>query len=546
MRTPLRILVIAAVAALALAACGDPRQQAADQTLRLNLGGEPSTLDPSRASFATELTIIDQLFRGPFKFDANLKLVPDMATEVPTRENHGVSEDGLTYTVHLRTGLTWSDGKALTSKDLAYALRRSADPRSAGTYASFMREIKGGAEVGAMKPGDAGLDAAVAAMAIETPDEQTVRITLVKPNAVFINYLVLWIAYPLRQDVIAAKGEKWIEPGNLVSSGPFVLKEWAHKDHLTLARNDQYVGDKPTLTSIRFAMIEDANQAYNAYRTGDLDEVTVPAALLPTVKADAALSKEFIAIDKLTTFRASMVNDKPPFDNRNVRRAFAYAIDRKTLIEVALKGSGAPATSFIPPAMPGHDPTVEPNYNPAKAKQLLAEAGFPDGKNLPKVTMTFANTGNNPAVATLLKEQWKQALGVDVDLDPVDSKTIQDRFKAGQVQLTFVGWGADYPDPENFLVPNMKTGQSNNRSKYSNPEVDALLARAQLETDRPLSVGLYKQAQQIIQADSPDVFLLYTQATVLRKPWVKGLSDTAMDHQVLGDRSLEKARVLQH
>ncbi|MEI7924763.1 MAG: peptide ABC transporter substrate-binding protein, partial [Chloroflexota bacterium] len=508
--------------------------------------GEPGTLDPSRASFATEITVIDQLFRGPLKFDANLKLVPDMAVEVPTRDNKGVSEDGLIYTIRLKPGLKWSDGTPITSKDLAYALRRGADPRTAGTYASFVREIRGGAEVAAMKPDDGRLDAALAAMAIETPDAQTTRVTLAKPNAVFVNYLGLWIAYPLREDVIKAKGDRWIEPGNLVSSGPFVLKEWAHKDHITLARNDQYAGERPTLTSVRFAMIEDANQAYNAYRAGELDQVAVPSALLSTVKADPALGKEFVAVNKLTTFRAALVNDKPPFDKKAVRQAFAYAVDRKTLIDVALKGSGSPASSFIPPSMPGHDPAAEPNFNAAKAKQLLADAGFPDGKGLPKVAMTFASVGNNPAVATLLKEQWKQVLGVDVDLDPVDSKTLQDRFKAGQVQMTFVGWGADYPDPENFLAPNMKTGTSNNRSKYSNPAVDALLERAQLETNREKSVDLYKQAQKLVQEDSPDVFLLYSQAIVLRKPWLAGLTDTAMDHQVLGDRSLEKARILKH
>ena len=177
---------------------------------------------------------------------------------------------------------------------------------------------------------------------------------------------------------------------------------------------------------------------------------------------------------------------------------------------------------------------------------MLADAGFPDGKGLPRVAMTFASVGNNPAVATLLKEQWKQVLGVDIDLDPVDSKTLQDRFRAGQVQLTFVGWGADYPDPENFLAPNMRTGSSNNRSKYSNPAVDALLDRAQLETNRPKSVELYQQAQRLVQDDSPDAFLLYSQTIVLRKPWLRGLVDTAMDHQVLGDRSLAQARILKH
>lgn len=549
------VLAILAACSLALAACSDrptpaspnaTGSLAADQTFRANLAGEPATLDPSRASFATEITVIDQLFRGALKFDQDLRLVADMATEVPTKDNRGVSEDGLTYIVRLKPGLKWSDGGPITSKDLAYALRRAADPRVAGTYASFVREIKGGAEVGAMKPDDANLDRAIAAMGIETPDEQTTRITLAKPNAVFVNYLALWMTYPLREDVIKAKGAQWTEAGNLISSGPFVLKEWAHKDHITLARNEQYHGTKPTLTTVRLAMIEDANQAYNAYRAGDLDQVTAPSALLPTLRTDPALSKELVVVDKLTTFRAALVNDKPPFNNRAVRRAFAYAIDRQAIVTVALKGSGKPATSFIPPDMPGHDAKAEPNFNAAKAKQLLAEAGFPDGKGLPKVTMTFANVGNNPAVATMLKEQWKQHLGVDVDLEPVDSKTLQDRFRAGQVQMTFVGWGADFPDPENFLGPNMRTGTSNNRSKYSNPQVDALLDRGALETNRQRAVDLYAQAQRLVQEDSPDVFLLYTQTTVLRKPWVQNVTDTAMDHAVLGDRSLERARIAKH
>ena len=231
------VLGVLAACSLAVAGCSERPTPASpnatgslaeDQTLRVNLSGEPGTLDPSRASFATELTVIDQLFRGPLKFDADLRLVADMATEVPTRDNRGVSEDGLTYTIRLKPGLAWSDGVPVTSKDLAYALRRAADPRTAGTYASFVREIKGGAEAGAMKPDDPGLDRAMAALAIETPDDQTARITLAKPHAVFVDYLALWLAYPLREDAIKAKGDRWTEAGNLVSSGPFVLKEWAH------------------------------------------------------------------------------------------------------------------------------------------------------------------------------------------------------------------------------------------------------------------------------------------------------------------------------
>lgn len=518
---------------------------AADQTFRINLGGEPDTLDPSKATFSTELTVIEQLFRGPFAYDKELKLAPDMAVAVPTKENGGISADGLTYTFKLKPNLKWSDGKPLTSKDVAFAIRRSADPRTAGDYADFMREIKGGAALAKLdaKSPAADIDNAVKAMGIETPDDSTVKLTLAAPNGVFINYLGLWIAYPLREDVIAAKGDNWIEAGNLVSSGPFTLKEWKHKDSITLERNENFYGTKPTLKTISMKMIEDAAQAFNAYKAGDLDQTGIPTAEVQSTKNDPKYKGEIVTMERLATFRAALVNSKPPFNNVDVRNAFAYAIDRKTMVDVALKGVGKPAGSFIPPGIDGYDQNLTPNYDVAKAKSLLAKAGYANGAGIPKITFTYSNVGNNPPIATFLKEQWKQNLNVDVELDPVDSKTFQAKFKAGETQIAFVGWAADYPDPENFLVPNLKSGAGNNKSGYANPAFDDLLARAQTETDRKKALPMYVDAQKLMQADSPDIFLFYSQANILRKPWVKGAVDTGMDHQVLGDRAFDKISI---
>ncbi len=250
------------------AATGAGFELAANQTLRLNLGGEPSTLDPSKASISGELTVIEQLFRGPFKFDDKLKLVPDMAVEVPSKTNGGISADGLTYSFKLKPGLKWSDGKPITAADVAFAVRRSTDPRSAGDYADFYRELAGGDKLAKMKPDDPALDAAVRDLGVAATDEQTVRMTLAKPNAVFINYLGMWMTYPLREDVIQAKGERWTDPSNLISSGPFVLKDWVHQDHITLVPNPNYFGAQVTLQSVTLSMITDANQAYTAYQAG--------------------------------------------------------------------------------------------------------------------------------------------------------------------------------------------------------------------------------------------------------------------------------------
>ncbi len=517
-----------------------------DQSLTLNLAGEPDSLDPSKASFSTELTIITQLFTGPFKFDKDLKLVADMAQQVPTKDNGGISADGLSYTYKLKPGLKWSDGKAITSADVAYAVRRAADPRFGGDYQSFVQELKGGADIAKMKPDDPGLDAAMQKLGVETPDELTVKLTLDKANAEFINYLALWFTFPLPQDVIKAKGNDWIQPENIVSSGPFIMKEWAHKDHITLAPNPNWYGEKVTLKNVKFLMITDPQQAYNAYQSGQLDQVSVPTALVQQTKADPTLGKELITLDRLSTFRLGLVNTKAPFDNKKVRQAIAYAIDRKALVDVGLKGVGKPATSFIPPGIAGYDANAQPQFDANKAKQLLKDAGFENGNGLPKIVLSYSNTGNNQPVATFLQQALKNVLNMNVDLDPLDPKDFTAKFKAGDIQMTFVGWGADYPDPGNFMGPNLTTGAGNNKSGYSNPQFDDLVHKAQIETDRAKAADLLKQAQTMMQDDAPDVFLFYAQRFELRKPWVKGISNTGMDYQVLGDRGLYLGSIAKH
>lgn len=526
-----------ATQAAATAAGGSPAagaqaggQPSGKQEFRLNLGGEPDTLDPSKASFNTEITVINQLWRGLFTFDKNLNLVPDLAAQMPTKENGGISADGTKYTFKIKPGQVYSDGQPVTSKNFAFALRRAVTPGESGDYASFFEEIKGADKVAALKPGDPGIKAAQDAMSVQTPDDTTLVVEIAKPNRVFLQYMALWPSYPLREDLITKNGAKWIEAGNLIGNGPFTLKEWQHKDHITLVRNDKYSGqDKPKLETITLRMIEDANQAYNAYQAGELDQVAVPSALTKTVEADANLKKENVRSPRLVTFAAQMNNTKPPFDNKKVRQAFATAIDRQALVTAVFQGVNKPALSWIPPGMPGYDAQLgqQFKFDAGKAKQMLADAGFPNGQGLPKITFLYTNAGNNPPMAEFLKEQFSKNLGVDISLDPVDSKTAQARFKANDFQLAFFGWGADYPDPENFLVPNFKTKAGNNKTGYSNTQFDDLLNKAQVETDNKKALDLYAQAQKILVDDEPVASLFFQELNVLRKPYVKNYTDAA-------------------
>jgi oligopeptide transport system substrate-binding protein len=205
------------------------------------------------------------------------------------------------------------------------------------------------------------------------------------------------------------------------------------------------------------------------------------------------------------------------------------AIDRQALVNAVFQGVNKPALSWIPPGMPGYDENLGSQFklDAAKAKETLAQAGFANGQGLPRVTFTYSNSGNNPPMAEFVKEQLRRNLGIDIALEPVDSKTLQARFKDNDFQLVFIGWGADYPDPQNFLEPNFATGAGNNKSNYSNQQFDTLLRQAQVETNRDKRLDLLKQAHKILVDDQPVTFLFFSETSLLRKPYVKGYVDAA-------------------
>lgn len=521
-------------------------QPSGKQEFRVNIGGEPDTLDPSRATFSQEIGTILQLWRGLFAFDKDLNLVPALATELPTRENGGISADNTAYTFKLKSNQVFSDGVPVTSKHLAFALRRVLTPGVGGDYATFYSGIKGAPALMALKPDDSGLRAAADALAIRTPDDSTLVVELEKPNGVFLQFMALWPSYPLREDVIQKHGAAWIEAGNLIGNGPFVLKEWAHKERITLMRNEKYsLPDMPKLETVVLRVIEDRNQAYNAYLAGDLDQVTVPAELVKAVQADPERKKENVLQVRLSSVSVGLNNAVAPFDNKRVRQAFAMALDREAMVAGVLQGVGKPGYSWLPPGMPGHEPELGTNMklDPARAKAALAEAGFPNAQGLPRVTALFANAGSNPLVAEFIKEQFSKNLGVNVDLEPVDAKTFQTRYRANDYQMTFIGWSADYPDPENFLLGNFRTGAGNNKSGYSNRQFDALLDQAQTETNAQKRLDLLKQAHRILVDDQPAIFAYYSAFNILRKTYVKGLVDTGMDSAFLGARFLTQGYI---
>jgi len=271
-------LLIGALAALTLA-CGSGGNGTPDnvpQTFRLRLADDPSTIDPQLAAVSGEISVVKQLYRGLFAYDERLNVVPAVASELPTKENGGISEDGLTYTFHLRDDATWSDGTPVTAHDFVYAFQRLFDPNFGagpdGYYYSSYTNIKGAEEasVGEGSP---------EAIGVTAEDDVTLKVQLVEQQPTLPILLALWPSAPLRRDVIEQHGDAWTQPANLIGNGPFILKEFAPGQRIVLGRNDAYWGDdKPALDEVVFRIIPDDSAALLAYENGELDMTNIPVA----------------------------------------------------------------------------------------------------------------------------------------------------------------------------------------------------------------------------------------------------------------------------
>ena len=557
-------LGVALVGLLLLAACGggddstavssDKMAPPEQQVLRLRLAGEPRTIDPHLANFAAETSLMKPLFAGLFTYDANLNVVANAAREVPTVANGGISKDGLTYTIKLDKDAKWSDGKAVTAQDFVYSMRRALDPKLGSRYVSFFYGIVGaqdyntalGSKDAPKTPSDAALAGLRDKVGVTAKDESTVVYQLKEPNPSFLSLLALWTAYPVRQDVVEKSGAKWTEAGNHVGNGPFVLREWAHNERIVFEPNPYWAGAKPNLTRVVINFIADDAAAYAAYLNNELDVITVPAAQLKEVLTPgSARSTEVVPVPELVTFAMFMNNAVAPFNNPKVRQAFATAIDRSAMVDGLLQGAGHATTSWLPPGMPGYDAEIGKQYefNPAKAKQLLAEAGYPNGQGLPKVT--FLAVGVPPVQARMqfVEDQLKRNLGIEVSTEYVDPPTFGARYTQNQHQVAIVSWSADWAYPDNWLPDLFATWGLNNHANYKSAKFDELVKKAAAETDDKKRLALYDEAHKLVLDEAAISPLYNRQSYVLVKARVKNLVPTALDGEIKGDLSLAKAYI---
>jgi len=467
---------------------------------------EPPTLDWNLATDYVSINILYHLIEGLAEYNDKLEPVPSLAS-------WKVSPDGKTYTYTLKPGLKWSDGVALTAQHFWDSWERTLNPATASGYAYFLFDVEGAKEYNEGKLKDQ------TKLGIKVLDEKTFVVTLKKRATYFATIPAFTVTFPIRKDLIEKFGRAWTEPENLVVTGPFKLSEWKHDSRLEMVPNKNYRGPLAKLQKVTAYVVSEDTTAINMFETGKIQYLSrLPALEIERLKKNSA----YRSLPYLRGYYYGFNVTKPPFNDVRIRKAFAHAINRDEVVSL-LKGGQLTTMSWIPKGMLGFNPKIGLAYNPKKAKALLAEAGFPGGKGFPETTFMFDTRDDNKAIAERLQAQWQTVLGVKLGAKNEDWKVYLGRLKTDSPALFRHGWGADFPDPDNFM--NMFTSYSgNNFTKWKNDKFDSLVEEAAGEASPAKRVKIYDQTQKILtEEDAAIVPLFIDSINMLVAPSVKGL-----------------------
>ncbi len=516
-------LLLTLVLPALLVACGDENggNAGGGGVLRWSNEGvaDIATIDSPGLHSSNESMVSGLVFEGLMGLDSKLNVRSLGAAGLPE-----ISADGRTYTFTIRNGLKWADGSPVTSEDFRFSLERALSKKFAdGSAAYYLSNIVGADKW--VKGDGVGLTGVTA----PSPDKLVIKI--VKPGIYFLDQLTFITGAVVPKKLIDQYGEdKWIE--HAFGTGPFMVKEWKHNERIVLQANPNYWMGRPQLDSIDMPFISDPLAALASYQKGELDIMGTqqfPPGKVSEVqgKPDTKQAPQFF--DAYIGFN----NAKPPFDNVHLRRALALAVDKKMLAEKHLAGAVIQTDHIVPQGMPGFDEGLKPlAFNMSAARQELAQAGT---GNVGKLSLTYTTgQADFDKVASAVKQDWKKNLGLDVQLNGEKQARFNDDLIAmandpgkSDIQMYVSVWGADYPDPQNFLTQQLHTGVGNNNGHWSDPNFDRLTDQADIERDPGKRMDLYNQAEQIAIDKVGWLPLYNSKGTILMRPGVSGLLYTA-------------------
>ena len=532
-------------------------QQTATKSFDLNVcvASEPQTIDPALNSAVDGAIMTQHFFEGLMKWADSGKPVNDKGNMNYAELVNGqassyqkvVHDDGtVTYTFKIRPDAKWSDGKAVTANDFVYSWRRLADPNTAADYCYMIDMVKGYAEV------NSG-EADPSTLAVSAPDASTFEVVLTYDCPYFLEICAFPAAFPVREDVVSAEPDTWTTSNgskNYITNGPWKMAEWVHDSYIKMVPNE-YHYDVANLgpDSITFRLMADSNAMLAGFRSNDLQYINqVPVDETPSLIA----SGELDIVDYIGTYYVSYQTQAEPFDDWRVRKAFTLTIDSKYIVEQITQSGQVPATGFVPAGVYDANPTgddfrtVGGDYweapltdeiyqkNCEEARQLLADAGYPNGEGFPVVTYLY-NTGDaHKAIGEALQQMWQKALNVTVQLQNQEWNAFLETRKNGDFQVARNGWIADYNDPISFLDMWL-TGGGNNDGQYSNPEYDAAIKEAKSSADPAVRMAAMHRAEDIIMGEDwalgPIYF--YTNSYMMKEN-IKGAFYTPLGYYIFG------------
>lgn len=470
-----------------------------EDTLRINIENEPPSLDWSISTDTTssfiEINIMDGLVEYNLA-DPEFGLSPALATEWKPSANAKV------WTFKIREGVKWTDGEPFTGQHVIDGWERLLNPKTASEYAYFLFDVKNAREYNSGKIKD------FSQVGIKLNDKNELIVELVAPKAYFPMMLTHHSTFPIRKDVVAKHGDKWTEPGNIVTLGAYKLKVWEHDKALVLERNDDYYGQKAKIKNVYAYMINEFSTAMNLIDAGKIDfQQNLPFKDLPQLKQRPGYRNT----PSLSTYYYGFNTRKKPFNNLKVRKAFGHAIDRKQITDLLAAGH-APLTSWIPTGMLGYENERGLKFDPELAAKLLDEAGYKDRSTFPRITLAFNTLENHQRVAENVQSQLKKNLGIEIQLNNEEWKVYLKRLQTDTPEIYRMGWQADYPDSSTFMQL-MTSYSENNHTGWGSKKFDDLVAAGNRELDKEKRRKVYSDAQKILTEDEVPVAPIYSRVS---------------------------------
>lgn len=485
----------------------DAVASAGEKILSVQVGPDPETIDPALNSAVDGGNMLLHSFECLLAVDQNGQLAPGQA------ESWETSEDGLTWTFHLRDGLKWSDGSDLTANDFVYSWKRVCDPMVAAPYAETVLSMVEGY--------DKAIEGDLDALQVVATDNNTLVVTLSAPCSYFGSLAAFATLSPVQQATVEANGDAWATKAETyISNGPFYVSDWVPGSYIMMTKNPYYWNaDAIKLDGIKWNLIEDSNAAYSAYQTGEVLMIKdVPTEEIPSLKENA----DFYVDPIIGTYYLSMNIDREPFNNADVRKALSLAIDRDYVANTLMQGTYSPAGNLMGPgwidtdgkqfkdnANGGKEYIDTTNYEAdlEEAKQLLADAGYPNGEGFPTITYSTNDAGYHKVVAEYLQQAWAE-LGIDLQVDIVEWASFTPMRRNGDYDVARNGWVGDYSDPSNMLDLFYSTN-GNNDGKFNNADYDAAIELSRTTLDAAERSTALHNAEDVLMEEAGCIPVAY-------------------------------------